>query len=84
MGKNKKRNKWNNQPRKQQNPLAQTQQMVAPRTVRNYWANELTEQDTDCRTHHAVAAVTLTRASTPGCAERQGSRYSMAIHPATA
>ena len=45
MGKNKKRNKWNQQPRKQQNPLAQTQQMVAPRTVRNYWANELTEEE---------------------------------------
>ena len=45
MGKNKKRNKWNNQPRKQQNPLAQAQQMVAPRTCRDYWANELTEEE---------------------------------------
>lgn len=45
MGKNKKRNKWNNQPRKQQNPLAQPQQMVAPRNVRNYWENELTEEE---------------------------------------
>lgn len=45
MGKNKKRNKWNNQPRKQQNPLAQNQQMVAPRKVRDYWANELTEEE---------------------------------------
>ena len=45
MGKNKKRNKWNNQPRKQQNPLAQTQQMVAPKAVRDYWANNLTPDE---------------------------------------
>ena len=45
MGKNKKRNKWNYQPRKQQNPLAQNQQMVAPRKVRDYWTNELTEEE---------------------------------------
>ncbi len=46
MGKNKKRNKWKtSQPRKQQNPLAQAQQMVAPRTCRDYWANELTKEE---------------------------------------
>ena len=45
MGKNKKRNKWSNQPRKQQNPLAQQQQMVAPKTCRDYWANNLTEEE---------------------------------------
>ena len=42
MGKNKKRNRWNSQPRKQENPLAQQQKMVAPKAVRDYWANNLT------------------------------------------
>ena len=45
MGRKKKRNKWSNQPRKQQNPLAQQQQMVAPKTCRDYWANNLTEEE---------------------------------------
>lgn len=45
MGKNKKRNRWNSQPRKQENPLAQQQQMVAPKTCRDYWANNLTEEE---------------------------------------
>ena len=42
MGKNKKRNRWNSQPRKQENPLSQQQKMVAPKAVRDYWANNLT------------------------------------------
>ena len=45
MGKNKKRNKWNSQPRKQENPLAQQQKMVAPKAVRDYWANNLTPDE---------------------------------------
>ena len=45
MGKNKKRNRWNSQPRKQENPLAQQQKMVAPKAVRDYWANNLTPDE---------------------------------------
>ena len=45
MGKNKKRNRWNSQPRKQENPLAQQQKMVAPKAVRDYWANSLTPDE---------------------------------------
>ena len=46
MGRKKKRNKWSAQPRKQQNPLAQQpQQLVAPKAVRDYWNNEMTEEE---------------------------------------
>lgn len=46
MGKNKRRNKWAAQPRKQQNPLAQQQQQfAAPRKCREYWQNKLTEEE---------------------------------------
>lgn len=45
MGKKRKRNKWDAQPRKQQNPLAQQQQMVAPKAVRDYWNTELTQEE---------------------------------------
>lgn len=46
MGKNKKNNRWNNQPRKQQNPLTQRPiRISAPKAVCEYWANELTEEE---------------------------------------
>ncbi len=46
MGKNKRRNKWAAQPRRQQNPLAQPQQQfAAPRKCREYWQNNLTEEE---------------------------------------
>ena len=32
-------------PRKQENPLAQQQKMVAPKAVRDYWANNLTPDE---------------------------------------
>lgn len=45
MRKKKKRNRWNSQPRKQENPLAHQQKMVAPKAVRDYWENNLTPDE---------------------------------------
>lgn len=46
MGKNKKRNRWSNQPRKQQIvPESTYTTLSAPRVCKNYWATALTDEE---------------------------------------
>lgn len=45
MGKSRKHNKWNNQPRKQGNPLAIPQPLTAPVAVREYYKTRMSEEE---------------------------------------
>lgn len=46
MGKNKKHNKWNNQPRKQSTPtVIDPTRLMASKTAYGYWLNNLTEEE---------------------------------------